>query len=70
MYAIRSYYDRDLLTEHIRKEDEILYPWMDSQLTTRQVGELFSKFDEIDRQIDIEPDKHERFVDQLRNNFV
>jgi len=60
---------RDLLTEHIRKEDEILYPWMDSQLTTRQVGELFSKFDEIDRQIDIEPDKHERFVDQLENKF-
>ena len=35
---------RELLSEHIRKEDEILYPWMDSQLSTHQVGELFSKF--------------------------
>ena len=33
-----------LLTEHIRKEDEVLYPWMDRELSTAQVGELFSRF--------------------------
>ncbi len=39
---------RDLLTEHIKKEDEILYPWMDRGLTMKQVGELYSRFSEVD----------------------
>lgn len=38
----------ELLTEHIRKEDEILYPWIDRNLSTTQVGELFSKFGRVD----------------------
>lgn len=33
-----------LLQEHIQKEDEILYPWMDRQLSDKQVGELYQKF--------------------------
>jgi hemerythrin-like domain-containing protein len=60
---------RELLTEHIRKEDEILYPWMDNQLSTHQVGELFSKFDEVDRQIDVSPGKYEAFIDQLEKKI-
>jgi hemerythrin-like domain-containing protein len=60
---------RELLTEHIRKEDEILYPWMDSQLSTRQVGELFAKFSEADQQIGIATDKYENFIDRLENKF-
>ncbi len=43
---------RDLLMEHIKKEDEILYPWMDRNLSTRQVGELYSKFTEADGLMD------------------
>ena len=39
---------RDLLTEHIKKEDEILYPWMDRNLGDKQVGELFSRFYDVD----------------------
>jgi len=39
---------RELLTEHIKKEDEILYPWMDRNLSVKEVGELFSKFNEVD----------------------
>jgi hemerythrin-like domain-containing protein len=39
----------ELLAEHIRKEDEILYPWMDRGFSTKAVGELFSKFQEVDR---------------------
>lgn len=38
----------ELLADHIRREDEILYPWMDGNLSTKQVGELFSKFGEAD----------------------
>jgi len=43
---------RELLTEHIRKEDEILYPWMDNNLSVTQVGELFSKFAMVDYKTD------------------
>jgi hemerythrin-like domain-containing protein len=60
---------RELLTEHIRKEDEILYPWMDNQLSTRLVGELYAKFDEVDRKIGVSPGKYEVFIDQLEKKF-
>jgi hemerythrin-like domain-containing protein len=39
---------RELLTKHIKKEDEILYPWMDRNLSVKEVGELFSKFNDVD----------------------
>lgn len=60
---------RELLTEHIRKEDEILYPWMDNQLSTRQVGELFSKFDAVDQQIGVSADRYEDFIERLETKF-
>jgi len=41
-----------LLTEHIKKEDEILYPWIDRGLSITQVGELFAKFNEAEGKID------------------
>jgi hemerythrin-like domain-containing protein len=54
---------KDLLTEHIKKENEILYPWIDRNLSTRQVGELFSKFDEAEKKIDKEVvERCKRFV--------
>lgn len=43
---------KELLTEHIKKEDEILYPWIDRGLSTKQVGELFGKFNEVDAAFD------------------
>lgn len=43
---------RELLCEHIKKEDEILYPWMDRNLSMKQVGELFDKFNEADEKFD------------------
>ena len=54
---------RELLTEHIKKEDEILYPWMDRNLSTTQVGELFSKFSGVDTTYGKEvPERCEKFV--------
>ena len=41
-----------LLQEHIRKEDEILYPWMNSLLSDSQVGQLFTKFGAVDKQFE------------------
>jgi hemerythrin-like domain-containing protein len=60
---------RELLTEHIKKEDEILYPWMDRNLSTTQVGELFAKFSEVDEKMGFSPDKYEQFVVKLEKQF-
>ncbi|MEW6201962.1 MAG: hemerythrin domain-containing protein, partial [bacterium] len=54
---------RELLTEHIKKEDEILYPWIDRGLVTHQVGELFSKFSEVDKSFGNDfTDKYEKLI--------
>jgi urate oxidase len=42
---------------------------MDNQLSTHQVGELFSKFDEADQQISVSTDKYENFIDRLEKKF-
>jgi hemerythrin-like domain-containing protein len=60
---------RGLLTEHIRKEDEILYPWMDRTLSTRQIGELFTKFSEADNKMGFAPEKYEQFIAKLEKRF-
>ncbi|MHC4458599.1 MAG: hemerythrin domain-containing protein, partial [Planctomycetota bacterium] len=60
---------QDLLIEHIRKEDEILYPWMDNNLSMRQIGELFSKFDAADQQLGFSPVKYEAFIKELEDKF-
>ncbi|MEW5815462.1 MAG: hemerythrin domain-containing protein [Spirochaetota bacterium] len=54
-----------LLTEHIRKEDEILYPWMDRCLSLSQVGNLFSEFMKIDREFGDGIKGYEEFVNNL-----
>ncbi|MEF9475759.1 MAG: hemerythrin domain-containing protein [Candidatus Mariimomonas ferrooxydans] len=57
---------RELLTEHIKKEDETLYPWIDRNLLITQVGELFSKFNEADEKSDREViDSCKKFVKEL-----
>lgn len=60
---------RDLLTEHVRKEDDVLYRWMDRNLTMTQVGELFSQFAEVDREFGDTPENHRRFIDQLETSL-
>ena len=59
----------ELLTEHIKKEDEILYPWMDRNLSDTQIGELFSKFHETDEQIGYSPTKYEAFINRVEESF-
>ncbi|HAZ09906.1 MAG: hypothetical protein A2047_02630 [Omnitrophica bacterium GWA2_41_15] len=54
---------KELLMGHIKKEDDILYPWMDRGLSLQQVGELFSKFNEAEEKIGKEVvERCERFV--------
>jgi hemerythrin-like domain-containing protein len=45
-YSLKHY--RELLTEHIKKEDEILYPWIEKGMTPEQIAELEVKFDKTD----------------------
>ena len=37
------------IAEHIRKEDEILFPWMNGRLATAEVGRLYAAFADIER---------------------
>ncbi len=60
---------RELLTDHIRKEDDILYPWMDRNITTTQVGKLFSSFSEVDERFGDAPARYEKFVRGLEKGF-
>jgi len=62
---------RELLTQHIKKEDEILYPWIDRQLTTTQVGELFRKCNESDASVgNALPRKYEKFIVEIEELFL
>ncbi len=60
----------EILTEHIRKEDEILYPWMDRNLSTRQVGELFARFREVDAAFHEAAERYEAFVGSLEAQYL
>ncbi|HEX3048007.1 MAG TPA: hemerythrin domain-containing protein [Bacillota bacterium] len=44
----------ELLQQHIKKEDEILYPWIDRNLSIRQVGELLARFNEVNRKFGLD----------------
>lgn len=60
---------RELLSGHIQKEDEILFPWMDRNLSNTQVGELFEKFNEVDEKMGFSPDKYLKFIEKLEMQF-
>ena len=59
----------EILPEHIKKEDEILFPWMDRNLSTKQVGELYSKFNEIDEEYGKTPEKNRKFIEMLEKKY-
>ena len=60
---------RELLTEHIKKEDEILYPWMDRQLSDTQIGRLFAAFSDVDGRFTDARRKYETFVQTMEHRF-
>jgi hemerythrin-like domain-containing protein len=61
---------RELLTEHITKEDEILYPYIDRELNTSQVGEIFRRFEEVESGMaDDVPHRYEQFIINLTGRF-
>ena len=61
---------RELLTQHITKEDEILFPYIDRGLTTSQVGEMFRRFQEAEgKEADDVPQRYERFIVDIESRF-
>jgi hemerythrin-like domain-containing protein len=63
-YSLKHY--RELLSEHIKKEDEILYPWIEKGMSAIQIDELQDKFDETDLKFGSDfYDKWENFVHSL-----
>lgn len=60
---------QELLTEHVKKEDEILYPWMDRQLSITQIGEVFSKFNQKDEECGDTPEKYEALINRLEPEY-
>ena len=61
---------RKLLSGHIQKEDEILFPWMDRNLSTSQIGDLFAKFNAVDENMGFSPDKYLVFIEKLEERFT
>jgi len=60
----------ELLAAHILKEDEILYRWMDRNLSVTQVGELFSRFAEVEDKVDKDVmERCRRFVVKLEEEI-
>jgi hemerythrin-like domain-containing protein len=60
---------RDLLSQHIKREDEIMLPWMDNQLSVSQVGEMFSKFLEVEERMDSYQKKYGDFISRVERKY-
>jgi hemerythrin-like domain-containing protein len=67
--AENLYIYKELLTDHITKEEEILYPWIDKNLTLTQIGEITSRFNEIDKIFQDAPERYMEFIEKLEAKF-
>jgi hemerythrin-like domain-containing protein len=59
----------ELLKDHIKREDEILYPWLDKQLSMHQVGQMFAQFAEVDDQFQAKAQACQQFIETLEEGF-
>lgn len=58
-----------LLQEHIQKEDEVLFPWLDSKLTDVAKKELALRFAKSDVALAIDNRKYQRFIEELEQRI-
>lgn len=54
-----------LLTKHIKKEDEVLFPWVERQLSPEQIEEVWSKFQDAEVKMNFNPQAYEKFIEEL-----
>ena len=59
-----------LLTEHIRKEDELLFPWLDRKLSGEQLQELAEKFEAADKKTGIDAQHYHSFIENLEDKYI
>lgn len=59
-----------LLSEHVRKEDEILYPWMDRELADAQIGQLYAAFRAVEERFGAQPARYQAKVVQWESMMV
>ncbi len=57
-----------LLKEHIRKEDEMLFPWLDSRLTDEQKEELVVLFEHSDKRAVMDNRKYPLLIERLERH--
>lgn len=60
---------RDILTEHIQREDEVLYPWMDRKISTEDSKYLYARFNAADKQFENLPEKYNKIVEELEEKL-
>jgi hemerythrin-like domain-containing protein len=54
-----------LLEEHIHKEDEVLFPWLDQKLTAGDKEELMARFEKADSNLGLNVQKYHFFIETL-----
>ncbi|SCY34463.1 hemerythrin domain-containing protein [Alkaliphilus peptidifermentans] len=59
-----------LLQEHIKKEDEILYPWLDRILNDEIIDEMNQRFIATDASFDNYNRKYVDVIEKLKNKFA
>jgi len=69
--AVGSCLLKDIVEIHnLPEEDEIMLPWMDKQISTPQVGELFARFNAADEPMGSAPKKYAAFIERLEKQFT
>lgn len=61
---------RELLQGHIKREDEVLYPWMDRNISSEQEEELAEAFDEVDDRFGDVNDRYGVLVKRLEESLL
>ena len=64
---LRGYHE--ILTEHIQREDEVLYPWMDRKISVEDSKYLYARFKAADKQFEDIPEKYIKIVDELEEKL-
>lgn len=59
----------ELLSQHIKKEDEILYPFIDRGLSGAQIRELILRFKEADETLAVETKKYKKWIEGLEKRM-
>ncbi len=61
---------RELLTDHIKKEDEVLYPWIERQMASDQIEAMHRAFlEEESRRGPETSSKYENLIEELENKL-